>query len=485
MVIDTNIIMRDYNKLKKLTKRSFDKAKYEDACLFMKKAALLMYNSNIIYTDDDFEFMIDKISAKIIKSRKFTPNKIRIVFYDYFVIDNRGLTEQYLDSLINSNYEFFFIGCQQSKQSKEIYSKLKKYNIPFCVISDKNEIERASHITTEIDKFSPSIVIAHTSPWDIAGLLAINSFKEKCKRFLINITDHAFWLGKSSFDYFFEFRDYGFNISRLYRKIEEEKLLKAPYYPIINNFIPFEGFDFDTSNKKIIFSGGSIYKIQGSSVFLEIVKYILDNYRDTVFLFLGSGDSNVFNKFVMENNYETRFFYRPERKDIYEVFKRCYFYLNTYPLIGGLMTQYACIAGKLPLTLNDNNDACNDIEELLLNTNEVRLQFSNIDDMKKSIDLYLSKPDVLFSDSDKLNDVIISKEKFRSLIGKYLENQKTQIKFSKYEIDIDKFKDQYISRFNEDNCTTYYRLFMSRNIKMLVNFPFYYFMCFFNKIKSK
>lgn len=476
-MIDKNIILRDYTKLKQLALKNAEKKRFDNAVFYLKRAAILMYNSNIIYTDEVLESLLQNISEQIITHRgpKQQQTK-RIVFYDYFVLDNRGLTEQYLDALFSFDYEVLFIGCQSGEKSKEIYSKLQSHNVAYKYISECDEITKAITIYKLISDFSPQIILAHTAPWDVAGLMAINRCGEKCKRFLINITDHAFWLGSTVFDYFLEFRNYGYNISKTFRNIDEKRLLKLPYYPIINKNIEFEGFHFNTEGKKLIFSGGSIYKIQGSHAFLDIIKYIITKYPETIFLFLGNGDSKYLLDFIEQNNFQERVFYSPERKDIYEVFRHCDLYLNTYPLIGALMTQYACIAGKLPLTLNDKKDPCNGISELMIDCKNIELEFDNMDLLKSKLDLYLTNDEVLASDSDKIKKAIISPETFNNILLEYIQEDfpTTKITFKCYDIDIDKFAEQYITRFNGHNGLTYYKLFIDRSLKTLKSFPHYY-----------
>lgn len=484
MIITKEIILKDYNKLKQLAENSLNKEKYNDAEFFIKRAATLMYNSNIIYKDDDLENMLKELSDKVLSEcQKFCQfeNSKRIVFYDYFVWDNRGLTEQYLDALINLNYEILFIGCHNSEKSTEIYKKLRRNNIRNILINENEFVKRTQEIEKQISDFSPSTILAHTSPWDVAGLVAIKHFEGKCKRYLINITDHAFWLGISVFDYFFEFRNYGYNISTLYRGICKEKLLLLPYYPIVNKDIPFQGFDFEANGKKLIFSGGSVYKLQGSDKFLKIVKYILDTYEDTIFLFLGNGDFSIFKKFIENNNFQNRFFYGNERKDIFEVFKHCYFYLNTYPLCGGLMTQYACVTGKLPLTLNDENEhSDNDVSELLFGEHKIKVQFSSFEELINKIDCYIQNPSELEIDSKNINNEIITPEIFTNYLKKYLEFPKNQISFVTYGIDIQQFMEQYISRFNESKIT-YYSIFVSKTLITLNSFMNYYYKYFLRK----
>ena len=141
----------------------------------------------------------------------------------------------------------------------------------------------------------------------------------------------------------------------------------------------------------MIFSGGSLYKIYGSEVFFELVRYILDNHKDTIFLYLGNGDSKPIEKFIRNNKYENRFYYYKERKDINEVFKRCYFYLGTYPVTGALMSQFAVVNKKIPLQYSDKEILCNRIEELFINSENIKFTFGNIEEIEEIDKLICSK----------------------------------------------------------------------------------------------
>ena len=436
-----------------------------------------MYNANLIYADDEIEENLKVIAENVFPAplRIQQNNEKRLVFYDYFMLDNRGLTEQYLDALFDSEYEILFVGCPNGEQSKEIIDKLEVHKVQFVFIDEKQELSNAKIIFDSIINFNPAIILAHTSPWDVAGLMAISRFEKCSKRYLVNITDHAFWLGTKVFDYFIEFRDYGYNISKNYRRIDAKNLLKLPYYPNINKNIPFAGFDFDARGKKIVLSGGSIYKIQGSPVFFDLVKYILSTYEDTIFLFLGNGDASYLQKFIDDNNFQNRFYYRKERKDIWEVFKHCDMFLNTYPITGGLMTQYACMAGVVPVTLNDGGDNSDgNIYELLLSDYGLNFQCESLESCKAKIDEYMLNPNALKSDGLQLTKAVISRKMFSEMLLNYLETPVNKMVFNAYNVDIKRFSKQYIQRFNENDGMSYYSCFVRKDVKYLLKFPIYY-----------
>lgn len=216
------------------------------------------------------------------------------------------------------------------------------------MVKSKNNIQKCKEIFEKIIQFGPSKILYHSAPWDTVGFITLSWLADyKIERFLINLTDHAFWLGRDCCDYFFEFRSWGVNLSLDHRHIAKERLLMLPYYPIRDTTIQFQGFPFNTEGKKVIVSGGSLYKIYGSPIFFDIVKTILDSYQDTVFFYLGNGETEPLMEFIKKNKLEDRFFYSKERRDINEIIKRCYFYLGTYPMGGGLMSQFAVANNKI------------------------------------------------------------------------------------------------------------------------------------------
>ena len=264
-------------------------------------------------------------------------------------------------------------------------------------------------------------------------------------------------------------------------------MLLLPYYPVINKNIDFGGFDFDTTGKRLVFSGGSIYKIQGSPIFLEIVKHVLDKHDDAIFLYLGNGDCSYFDDFIKNNNFQGRFFYYPERNDIYGVLKHCDLYLNTYPLIGGLMTQYACVAGKLPITLNENgkND-CNNVDELLLGKSNVQIQYNTKEACENAIDFYLDNPDKLKRVGEKVRRDLIDKKMFRKFLLDYLAgDREPPIQICNYDIDIDKFAESYMARFNMDDGKEYCSSFVCRNMDMVFSFFKYFLVTLGSRLVKK
>lgn len=484
MLVTEDRVENDFLKLKQLISINIDNQKFEKACSYIQSASKLMYSANLVYSDEELENQIKKIANSVIIKKDINPIKDSVLFYDFFSIDNRGLTEQFIESIIEKNkYKLVYIsGHKKNSSSIEIYKMLQNSNVDCFELSSEKELEKAKQLYNLVFLLKPSKIIVHTAPWDIAALLVMYSIGNGIERYLSNITDHAFWLGKNCFDYIIEWRDYGCNISEQLRNINNKKILKLPYYPIVNDEIKFQGFPFSSEGKKIILSGGNLYKIQGSEKFLNLVSYILDNYEDVVFLYLGCGDSTNLKRYIKEKHYENKFFYQEERRDIYQVMKRCFFYLNTYPVSGGLMTQLACYCGKLPLTLNDLNDKDNEISELFIKKSSFPILFSDEQEIKKTIDVIFNNEKIILNIEEEMQQLIPSKQIFSDVLHMYLDKGENVINIQRYILELN-YSKICLSRLNENFCESYLRIFyLTKNVSFFKYKILYIFIKFYLKI---
>jgi hypothetical protein len=332
-----------------------------------------------------------------------------------------------------------------------ILKKLKDYKkVEIYLPYSKNNISRCKEISEKILSFNPSRVLYHSAPWDTVGYIVLSYLGNyQIERYLINLTDHAFWLGCNCIDYILEFRSYGANISIDYRHISSNKLMIMPYYPIQNKLDEFQGFPFNTENKKIIVSGGSLYKIYGSPVFFDIVKHILKLYSDVIFFYLGNGDIKPLVKFIEENNLSKRFFYSRERKDISEIIKRCYFYLNTYPVGGGLLPQLAVINDKIPITYTDKKYINNNTDELFINNKNQKFTFYDFDSFYFEINKLITDSSYYIQKTNDLKNKVIASQNFSLWLFSILEKKESVHTWVKYDVDIDSFRELYFIQGNK------------------------------------
>ena len=213
-----------FDKVKRQAIKACGKARYDRAIRYVECATMIAYQTNEIYADDDLEELIGSLSRGLIVQSTGTPRPMpgKIVFYDSSGIDNVALTQQYLTAFATWNIELLYIlnnPYSNARRAAYINDALRKNDkaTVFCVPSHLTRSEAVRAIHREIIAFVPEKILLHLAPSDVVPLIVCNALSQ-CERYLINITDHAFWLGRDSVDYFLEFRNFGITISTEKRK---------------------------------------------------------------------------------------------------------------------------------------------------------------------------------------------------------------------------------------------------------------------------
>ncbi|RZL44471.1 MAG: hypothetical protein EOP00_19845 [Pedobacter sp.] len=363
--VSRDIIINDYEKFVRVAEKLVAKNHLQSACVVIDTCVRIAYNFNFIYADDRLEALMSKITTAKLRTTSWTPKENKYVFYDYFG-NTKVLTQQYLRALMSWGVEFMYL-LEEANPEKNavILQEIHNYDKATVAILKKgSRFEKMEEMHTIITKYQPKKAFLHMAPWDLVGVCVWNELNQ-VDRYLINLTDHAFWLGKGCADYILEFRKYGFNLSLKNRGIAIDKLLYQPYYPIATEH-EFQGFPIDVTGKIVAFSGASFYKIYGrSGKFLYLIKKILDQNKNLIFFLAGWGIDDPIKKFIHENNFNDRFFLLGERKDISQVFQHIDIFINTYPFIGGLMTQLAVLNKKPIVSYTSSDLNFNYIEDFL------------------------------------------------------------------------------------------------------------------------
>ena len=221
-------------------------------------------------------------------------------------------------------------------------------NVTVDIIPDGSLFERVNYLFNSIVSFKASKVILHKAMNSLIQL-PLCVLPENITVYNINLGDQLFWLGVRHIDYNIEFRPFGASVSVQRRGFRKEQLLMIPFYPANENR-PFEGFPPECDRKLVIFSGGDYYKTwDASGTYWKLVKAILDQHQEVVFLFATKrntiGNDHIL-KFIKDNHFEKRFFYINYRQDIYQVFAHCDIFMGTCPFSGSLMSQLAAINAK-------------------------------------------------------------------------------------------------------------------------------------------
>ncbi len=479
MKLTLEYVEKDYNNLKKIIKKELDRKNYEDCLNLISCAANIAYHLNFRFYDDELENYLKTISFDLIKDVDFESISGRWVFYDYFGLDNRGLTQQYLNVLDDMGVEYLYILEKYTTETnhKDIIEQVKKNDKAEIYINDssldfKMQIE---NIIKVIREYKPEKSLLHFSPWSSLSIILWSKLNF-VERYFINLTDHAFWLGKNSFDYCLEFREYGAYFSNKFRKIEKDKLLLSPFYPIIIEK-EFLGFPEKIEDKIKIFSGGSYYKIYGANnLFFEIVKNILNKYESTVLLFAGSGNDKPFKEFIEKNNFNKRIILLGHRSDINEVIKNCDIYLNTYPVGAGLLPLFPLL-NSIPIISYGEKELEVMFIETVLYKKGIDCTYINLDDFYKNFEYLIKNYQSVSYDKNLIcptrRDFL---NNFKKIISEDIENKDIK----DFEFSKKRFFDLYLD--TENNYLKEYDLIKFRWLG-LKYFKYDFFGAFISTIK--
>lgn len=472
-------------RLKQGIEKELDNKQYCNALSLISICANVLYISNLYYTDKMLEDSLQKISNELHinsyeKKADYNGDKDIVLFFDGFGENTRGLIQIYLKALCRYRKVVYVTYDDRKESIPDVHNILTVNNGKERYIKRKNAniTSRIESLNKIVKEYQPVDMFFYSVPSDVVATTIMYAYDGLIKRYQINLTDHAFWLGTGCIDCCIEFREYGASISANYRGIENNKLVMLPYYPIINKQT-FQGYPFpDGDTKKFVFSGGSLYKtLSKDNLYYKIVDYLLCNYRNVLFWYAGDGDESRLN--VLKEKYPDRVYHTHERTDFYEIIKRSYFYLSTYPVCGGLMFQYVAKAGKIPLTLR--YDAITD--DFLFEQDKLNIQFDTYKEVVNEIDHLMKDDEYVLSKSEVLKKSVIEERDFEEAIYSLLTEGKTLFKFIIKEINTESFRNEYINNFSfKKYCNIVAK---PENIILIKYFSKEFFVGAFDKIMKK
>ncbi len=468
-------LAKDFAKRETELRRAYRNKDYVQTLSYLRFLSHLYWESNYKMTSDTVEEITAKTAYQILGDTTIeNADKHRVCFYDFFGLYDRGLAMIYLHALIGLGYYvdyiiYEFVPMQYKFQ--EIFGNDQSVCckvIPRCGIVDRMRI-----LQKYLKESSASSFFFYSVPDDVAGAGVFSTIKGKCLRYLIDLTDHAYWLGKCAADYIVGFRNYGYNIALQYRKIDSEKLLILPFYPDSREMYAFEGLPFDDRKRRFVFSGGSIYKIDGATnnLYEEIVRHILDQDSNMCFVYAGNGKSEILDR--IKQGYPDRFYQIDERKDLDALLQRAYIYLSTYPLGGGVLTQFACKNGCIPITFCDEPNGITDPKTYLINPDKVHFSFYRKEDLFSEIDKLIHDNQYYDEAKKNLKDLVITKEEFQEQLQCILLRQRTKYQGIYESLNMTKFLDIYKKRFDYDRYSE--TICKSRNKYLYKHYPLIFF----------
>jgi len=470
------------DKLKGIIKTSIKKGNYRKALDAMTACAFILEEYNQYYVDEELESDLTEIAKSTVRTDFLNDdvNENTVIYYDSFGDDVRGLSLVYLTSLAELGYKIIYI-TQDGAQDKQpqLHESLEEADILWFYVSNNNRTEQTDFIANLFEKYRPAKAFLYSTPDDSAALAVFTAYEGIVERYKINLTDHAYWLGTKAFDFNLEFRNYGACVSHKYRGIKEDRLILMPFYPYHKPH-NYEGLPFKETPAQLMFSGGWLYKTLGDpqNRYYDAVTRIMEHNDDLSFLYAGQGDDSELLK--LKEKFPSRVEHIAERRDLYELMEHITVYMNTFPMVGGLMMQYAAAAGKVPLTLKPD-DKNVDAAGILIN--QERVEYKTVDELVAEADRILTDSKYREERAQEIKSSIITPEIFTEELNNALTKHKTTHEMVIEDIDTSDFRAPYITRFKESN---FRKVIASGNKKsLLTDFPGLFFQKTYNKIIKK
>lgn len=433
-----------YNDIKRHIKKNKVNGKYDAALKYIELSAYWAYNFNFIYADKEVEDALKDMAEtnlKLYSIDRMIEN--RYVFFDACGIDNRGLTQQYIRALMQLGYEFLYIS--NSSRNTEILKEISSYDKGKLLLFDKKRkdyFKECRIILDEIESYRPSKILLHVG--NVVSLMCCHCISGPVK-YNINLTDHAYWLGNTFIDYNIEFRPYGMTVSLEKRNLVEKQLLYLPYYPIKSKYASFQGFPELPKDCIVLFSGGFYYKMFGKDdVYFRMTDEILDICSKTVLLLAGEGAETLMKEKISKMKNADRVFLIGNRKDINEVFRHCDIYWGTYPVGGGLMTQFAAMHSKPIIVYTDSNIATNNIEGVVNHFGNGVKTFHDFLEMLAYASHLINDEEFRINEGRKNHDSLMTSDKFVGEFASLMSTHTNIREWEKEKIDYAAFESIYI-----------------------------------------
>lgn len=386
--------------------------------------------NNELY-NDVIETILDNTSQKIgFVSKNEMKDESIIVFYDQ-IGSTVCLSEQYIDGIIELGYKLIYIYENPYFTISEILkSKLVQNNVEsyfFNCSSKYNQQELILEIYSIIDNSKCSKLIVQSPAY--GALCSIVLFGlNNVMRYRVVPGDHHFYIGVKCTDYFFEFRPYGITRAIRERNISPSRIIKLPYYPIINIKCDFKGFPVETAGKSVVVTAGDTYKFFGSDIFYEICEKIaLEN--NVLIIFIGKYNKKLAN-LIKQKKLDKKIIQIGYRSDFSQCLLHCDMLLSSYPMIGGLISQMASAMGKPIIAYADKKEIDNgrSFEDILGNNHgERRMSKSSLEQVCSYASNLINNKEFRIRESTYIKSLVQTKDKFNKGLHTALSNPKTNI----------------------------------------------------------
>ncbi len=477
-------INRCLHKLMIIAEKEVKKGRYNGVFSALSAYCKIQYSINQVYTDQKAEDLVLSISERIVKiPAEYKSDKNTVLFYDGFGLDLRGWAATLVKALSGLGYNLVLVEPLRSRgKIPHLEMELKKGTGKIEYIKTHGSfLDRIQQLNKLFVDNAPRTAFFYTTPSDVVGTTVFDAYADKVNRVQIDLTDHAFWLGVKAFDITLDARMLGASNMVYNRGVETSKIRRIDFCPYVLRDDEQIPFPFNIIGEKFFFSGGALYKTLGDKqkLYYQIVDSILAQNTDTKFIYIGEGDTNEVVKLI--EKYPNRVYYLHERKDFIQLYRHCVFYLNTYPMFGGLMMRYAALFGKVPVTLKHGTDH----EGILLEQEKRGIEFDTYEEVIEEANRLLTDEQYRKRKEEMLSGACISEEDFARNLRMLIEEGQTEFSFDHIEyLDTSEFRAEYLRRIKNAEDVLVPAIATKSNIALVKDFPLLFIKRAIRRLKS-
>lgn len=466
-----------YENLVSRSLTQVDKGMFAEALNTIAGAAYIAYLTNWRYEDSRLETALKTISTSLLPVVKPSSASVgkRIVFFDSWGLDARGLSLQYIRALNAIESSILFI-CESRNEAASIglREELARGRNTQIIYLDsvRQEVEKARRIHSAIENFQPTQILMHMTPWATGAITALHAFPDT-PRYQINLTDHAYWLGTSCSDYSIEFRSYGLTVSQEKRGILPDRTILNPYYPIVQDqhasTLPER-----KSGEVVVFTGGAFYKFYGrQGYFFSLISDILEEHLNVVVWIAGSGRVTMLEQRLRRYLDTGRVKIIGDRQDINAVFKACDMYLSTYPVTGALMAQLAAANSVPILSFTSVDLVANRLEDIIGNENVPEITCTDVLAFRQRATTLVKDAEKRAAAATLTKDAMHGRTEFERRIAIILTQGESHLPYASKlpNIDYGAFTSMYLEIENYFQDTLARRFLRSTTIRTALQYP--------------
>lgn len=366
---------RYYNRYKKQVFEYWEHGDYERSLISLHACGELAYGyfTQDSFGDDELDEHLRKMGERLFTMPEFKKqDDKRVVFFDSFAYDNRGITEQYLDALHANHYQILFITTNGAfKPDSKLGSLLAYYEDAQTLILKREDglVSNGNKALAAMAEWGASKAFIHIGPYAELPIMLFSQLGARLHRYFINLTDHAWWLGRNCIDTNIEFRRFGISLSTEVRGIPMAKEAYLPYYPVSqakagdgSSCLPDE-----TKDKFVIVTGGTSYKFLDKDLtLLKLMMRVFRQDKNVTLVMIGTDRvGKIWKQKATELGLGSHIVLMDSTPYLLSVFEEADLYLCSYPMTGGLMAQIAAKQSlpvvsysKAGMYYNDLGDIC-------------------------------------------------------------------------------------------------------------------------------